>query len=415
MALSRGGWVLLAAAIAVVLGLTLAPAPGVPTAGMFSCFFCGRRGVADAINNVLLLVPVGVALALVMPGMIRPMVVAVGLSATVELIQIGIPGRDANVVDLLFNSIGSGTGLSIVRSAKYWLLPRRVVCWVLCGASASAAIGVVMLSGLLLEPAPSKKVHEILLTPESPTPPPYSGTLVHAFLGSLSLTRSELVPPHALQTLLAAGARLELHVTRGPVMHGLAPIIILNAREKEELVLIGVQGSDLVVRFRTRAASLLLDQPDLRLRGALRNAAQGDTLEIALWKHEGLYCVAVDAVHQCGMGYSIGQGWALLLYRSSWPRRIQDLLSAGWLAALLVPVGFWAPMHRAVVLIWLACLGTIIIVPGFTATVATSLQQVTGAVVGVIVGLTLRVVVERRAAAIRSYFNSRISRFGSSG
>jgi len=83
MALSRGRWVLLAAVIAVVLVLALAPAPGVPTASMFSCFFCGHRGVADPISNVLLLVPVGVALALVMPGM---MVVAVGLSATVELV-----------------------------------------------------------------------------------------------------------------------------------------------------------------------------------------------------------------------------------------------------------------------------------------------------------------------------------------
>ena len=81
------------AVIAAVLVAVLVPQPSEGAAVSF-CVACGERGVADALRNLLLFVPMGMAAA----GWFRSPVPAVAACAAVslgvEVAQLWIPGRD---------------------------------------------------------------------------------------------------------------------------------------------------------------------------------------------------------------------------------------------------------------------------------------------------------------------------------
>src|SRR5690606_42100483 len=54
------------------------------------------------------------------------------------------------------------------------------------------------------------------------------------------------------------------------------------------------------------------------------------------------FCVGLNGGVSCGSSYPVGFGWSLLLYSDRIPKAGGFLLSAGWLAALVAPVAFWA-------------------------------------------------------------------------
>src|SRR5690606_36449460 len=96
-----------------------------------------------------------------------------------------------------------------------------------------------------------------------------------------------------------------------------------------------------VVRYRMRAAALRLDRPALRLSGALRGVAAGDTLRVAVWREPNGRCIEVNGAAHCALGFAAGRGWSLIMYPArlpGWARRVLDL---AWLAAIAAPAGFW--------------------------------------------------------------------------
>ena len=98
---------LLLLSVSAILVLTLIPVSGDTPQGVSICIICGDRGLADAVLNMILFAPLGVALAL---HQRRPMSVAIAallLSLSVESLQIVIltctPGR--------FDHVGSAETL----------------------------------------------------------------------------------------------------------------------------------------------------------------------------------------------------------------------------------------------------------------------------------------------------------------
>jgi glycopeptide antibiotics resistance protein len=82
-------------------------------ANLESPFWAGQM-----IGNLLLLLPVGLLGPIAFPAMngwVRVLVVALVLSAAIELAQLGIPNRSADVDDMLVNVVGALIGYAIFR------------------------------------------------------------------------------------------------------------------------------------------------------------------------------------------------------------------------------------------------------------------------------------------------------------
>jgi glycopeptide antibiotics resistance protein len=118
--------VALFAAVAAVLVVTLAPVAAgddvelVPFRDLAEAVMRGQGSdaalsLAEAVANVMLFVPVGAALRLRGIPSTRVALIALGLSAGVELTQYAVvPGRTAAVEDVFLNSIGAVLGAQLV-------------------------------------------------------------------------------------------------------------------------------------------------------------------------------------------------------------------------------------------------------------------------------------------------------------
>ncbi len=115
-----------ALALAAVAGLTLAPRMIVgparrafldwADATTLPLFGGVAYAEAERLLNTVMFVPLGVALALLLPLRGWPLAVAAGfvVSVAVEYLQAGIPGRVPDPPDVLWNTVGGAVGVGAV-------------------------------------------------------------------------------------------------------------------------------------------------------------------------------------------------------------------------------------------------------------------------------------------------------------
>ncbi len=104
--------------------------------------------LGDVAGNVALFVPMGAAIVFALRRARRPLLSAiayfalvVAFAALVQILQIYVPGRDANLADVLWNAIGTGVGL-----IGAWLVMRHLPRIARSGDPyAPLAAGVVLL------------------------------------------------------------------------------------------------------------------------------------------------------------------------------------------------------------------------------------------------------------------------------
>src|SRR5688500_10512291 len=111
------------AAIAI-LGATTLPTGDLVPVGHPLCVVCGERGSADALLNVALFAPFGAALAFARVPVRRANIISALFSALIVAAQLLVlRGRDANVGDVLCNTLGGAVGAGLVATAASWIAP----------------------------------------------------------------------------------------------------------------------------------------------------------------------------------------------------------------------------------------------------------------------------------------------------
>src|SRR5574341_727918 len=247
---------LLALVLLAILGATLYPAFGDEAEPLTWCILCGEHGASDAITNLMLFLPLGAALSLCGWRSRWAVLGAALLSAGIECTQLIIPGRDPSIGDVLFNTAGGAAGVGLLRTSGVWLRPTAIRARGLLAAATLAALACFTATGYVLLPDLPDARYFGQWTPNL-------GHLVwyRARVLSASLDRLPL-PPHQLADS-ATVRRL----------------------------LLGPDRADLVFRYRTRAASLRLDEPDLRLLGAMRGLRRGDTVAVELRRRRDGWCL----------------------------------------------------------------------------------------------------------------------------
>ncbi len=374
--------------LAMIAVATLAPIHGSEPPQPGPCLICGERGAADALLNVLLFIPLGFALARSGAGWLA-VVLVVGFSLAIESAQLFIPGRDASLGDVVFDSAGGVVGL-LSGWARSWpgVLGRLPGC--LTVPLGAGAAGLIVLTGVLLEPSMPDSVYFGQWTPELGHLDAYDGEVMQATVGS------QRVPPWRLQNsaevrdLLQRGAPLEVRFTAGVAPDGLAPVFSIHDQEQVEVVLVGVQGEDLVYRYRTLAATLRLDQPDFRIRMAMAGGRPGDVSRARVWGGAGGLCLSLNETEACPVGPTPGMGWAFLFYPDRGPHRWVPFLSVLWLFVLTVPVGFAGGNSKATAAGAALPLLALILIPRASLLNAVTAWEATAALLGIVSGVVLR-------------------------
>jgi hypothetical protein len=145
-------------------------------------------------------------------------------------------------------------------------------------------------------------------------------------------------------------------------------------------------GADLRLECTSRADQFGLDQPEYWLRGAFNAKAEVPSLSVrpdrAKWRViRGMNTIAT-------LGPTVGQGWALLAYPNEIGRRWSPLLNGAWLAALLIPIGFWS--WRTTRLIALAaCVALLALIPVVIGVAFSGPVEWLGALIGFTLGAGL--------------------------
>ena len=332
-----------AACVLVILAATLPPdRETAREAGGPSQVF-GDRWLADAILNVILFAPLGLALGATRAESHRLILGAALFSAAIEAAQGPIPGRDPSVVDVVTNTIGAALGLALWRGRRWYLDVSSARAGKLAVVASLAASGVVATTGVLIQPSYPHSIYYGQWTPDLGHLEWYRGRVLGASLGDLPLpgSRLDVQRSERVRSLLAAGAQMDVRAVAGPATSRLGSLVSIYDERQREIMLLGPMRQDMVLREHTRAVGIGLDNPPLRWHGVLSTVRRGDTVGVRVRPARGGTCLAVAGREDCGVAHRVSDGWALLSGFVALSDAPQRALSAVWLALLVLPVGLW--------------------------------------------------------------------------
>lgn len=374
--------------LAGLAALTLTPNGG-PVARIVSfCLLCGDRGVADALLNVVLFVPLGLLIGRGR-GAVAALTAGVAVSFAVEVGQLLLRGRYSNMGDLVWNGLGAWLGAICLPWLRSWLpdrssLPARAV-----------AVGLpttwILVGGILLLPAPIDSGFTFddgaSLHP-SPVAEDDHGELVPV--------RSDDASTHDLEDASMDRSpngewRLRAATVRRPLMRRLIPIVVVYDAEKSPILVLGADRGDLVLWQRTWAEAVGLDHANQRLWSGLSEHRVGRTLTLGASNtiERGL-CLAVEDREVCGMGTSPARTWTILRSREHAPERFKLMVDIAWMATLTFSVGLLGGSVRGT-LVSAGVFGLLVLVlPHLTPLVAAGWPELVGIAVGVGAGVAFR-------------------------
>ena len=342
--MERTAWLAAAATTAVILACTLWPAsPGERTVRFLDL---SQQATADAIRNIVLFAPLGAALVATGLATRRVVLSSFLLSVAVELAQFVVPGRDASLYDVLSNTLGATLGCVVWRRRTPWQRP---------GADAAARLSVVAALGLaatlagtgyLLRTSFPATEYWAGWTPDFAQLALYRGRLDAVHLGDLAIANGPLPDSAAVRSLLEARAPLRIEGVAGPPTPRLAPLITLQDEGRRQLLLVGAEHDDAVIRVRRVATELRFTTPELVFRDALAGLQRGGPLRLELAPGPRSTCLVINGLSRCGVGDRAAHGWALVAGRGWVPVELERLADAAWLIALALPVGFWLRPRR---------------------------------------------------------------------
>ncbi len=403
---SRGrraaGRAVVALAVTAILVATMLPTGHNPEITPLLCLVCGAKGLADVLSNVILFTPLGLGLAALGLRPRRAILAGAALSLCIEFTQQFIPGRDPSLSDLVFNTTGTALGHAVLRGAPRLLAPSTATASRLALAAAALAAGVLGVTASSVSPAFPDSTNYAQWTPDLGHLAPYDGSVLDAELAGVPLPPPRLDDSPGVARLLRDGGPLRITAIAGTPPPSLASIFSIYDDRQREVILVGADGDDLVLRVRTRAAALRLDHPDLRLPGALAGVRPGDTIAITVEGQPGRagFCVGLDGkVLSCGPRNPVGIGWSLLLYSERFPKAMGFLLSTGWVAALVAPIAFWARRRWESALAAVILLAALVAAAAGATAVAFTAADAIGLTAGIAAGVGARRLVSRRARA----------------
>jgi hypothetical protein len=253
-------------------------------------------------------------------------------------------------------------------------------------AAAAIAIAAMLAAGTLLAPAATTTPLYAHHTPRMDNLQPYAGRVLEASLDGMDLPYGKLADSRAVAERLRGDFALRVTAEAGSPPDGQAALLLVTDLEQHEILLLGPDAEDLVLRFRNRGDRVGLEGARIRVPGALRGFAVGERIRAGAARRDSDLCLDVNGRSNCGLGFTIGDGWSLLIPDHRWLARNRRLLGSLWLGMLLLPLGYWSRPSRSILAAWAAVVVALVLTPAVTGLLATPLPQAVGAAAGAMLG-----------------------------
>src|SRR5262245_26290669 len=342
-------------------------------------------GLADGILNLGLFVPLGAALSIAGWRPIRAVALGGLLSASIETAQLVLPGRDSSFSDFVFNTLGAVVGVGLVRCSSVWWPPRPQVAAIVSIPLALSTGVLLALTGGLLDPAFPDDTYYGGWAHRFGHLEWYGGRVLQASLDGSQILPGPMANSREIRKLLLSGAAIQVRALAGPPPSGLAPLLTIHDGHQREILLLGVDGDDIVYRYRTRAISAGLRGPEIRVRRALRGIAWRDPLTVVVRRTVPGYCIRVNASEHCGLGFTVGVGWAFFFDEPGFTW-LQTVLDSSWLAILFLPIGLCARFGWPFAVSIMLLLAFLLVIPTTIGLIPTPMTDASGALVGLLAG-----------------------------
>jgi len=399
----RGAWKALAAVgLAGILITTLYPSPENAKEAALTplwCLVCGSDGGADVLLNLLLFVPFAVGLRLSGLSWWRVVAISALVSFTVETLQYTVvPGRDASLSDLLTNTSGGGLGalaaplLPAALGARPQYARRLMFSW------AGLWLASVVVSAWLMRPwVPGDTIINSRWAPGRQARQPFGGRVTDVMAAGFPLPRGRV--PDSVAQVLRDGLRRESIHLRVDAISGSPKAEsawvyaidlgwvwspIFNQQGRTLLFSIPVQADRLGLRSPTIA--LPAGFPDMAGVPVRINAREGE--------HQLRISSAYGGLVRTSEAYlSPTQGWVLVAVFGLALGSYGQLVTALYLLAWLLPLGYWAARSAMAVGAGGVIAGTLVvglgIIPAITGYPPVHWSEWTGALAGVTAGWAL--------------------------
>jgi hypothetical protein len=272
----------------------------------------------------------------------------------VEFVQIGIPGRDPALQDLVLNALGGVTGVFLAsRGLGRW--GRRLT------VTAAALAWLAPLALLIPKTTP----HDLygLWTPRFGRTARYEGRIAEAATGALPIPSRMVDDKTALDVAITGRDPIRLRLTAGPAPRGLAPVFQIVDGHRQGVLELHALGHDLILRGYNPARILKLDQPDARWAGAMTDVPVGDTVTLVVDRSRGSVCMSVDDRERCNLAPSLGDGWGHVLNVEGPPVWFRATMALAWAVGLGGLIGLTASRRAAL------SVGVAVAVVGYLGTV----------------------------------------------
>ena len=372
---------------AIILALTLAPSPESIERLPVACFYCSERATADAIANVILFLPLGVAFAWARPG-VKAWPWGLAMSLGIELTQRWIPGRDPSIGDVLTNALGMQLGWWLTRYVAVELRrPPRDRAALLASAGFVAIVAAVV---WLFGPAPTNAQYYGGWTSLLGHLEWYRGRVLTATVNDAALTVGPLRDDAAVRQFVVGQGSIAVKALAGPPVPALAPLVSVFDQREREIVLLGPDRDGLVLRYRRRAANLRLDEPDVRLDHALQGVARGDTLTVTAERGARRACLALGSRAACLPVATPGRGWSLVNYPEVLSTAFRHALDVLWVGGLALLVGWYAGVRRILAAAAAIVFGALVFVPLLGSIAPAPPSELGAAALGLAAGALVR-------------------------
>jgi hypothetical protein len=350
--LRRLGRFLAVASIAVILAATVTPQSGQPETDLL-CIFCGSFGGVDAVLNLLLFLPLGVGLALSGVRPIYALFAMLLLSASIEVTQFFfIRGRDANIGDVLTNTLGGALGFALASTSTAWRDPSRRGAATLCVTWSAIWLAVQLTSSYAFAPALPASRYYGQIARIFGNMAAFGGQVLLATIDTVDVPNFGYAKSEQFRELLRTGAPVLATVIPAAPTSRIAPIIRVADDQRQEIVLLGQDHSDLVFGLRTGAAKLRLRPPLFAMHQAFPSRSDGARLQISDTLHlRARYAASgvemrVESrrvTRKRHMAVYPALGWILVLPMRWYVEgtRSEIVFSLVWLCAWTLPLGYW--------------------------------------------------------------------------
>ena len=315
-----------------------------------TCIFCGSLGGVDFALNIALLIPLGIGLRWIVGNWKTAAVLGALTSPVIETLQWRlIPGRDASLGDLLANTIGVMLGVWLATEGIRWLNATGAAARRLTIASGLLMSVVVVVSAVLLQPAPTRWSQWVQWTPVRKNMDIFPGQLDGVAMNGVPIRPAEMLRRNRTLDTAIHSVAVRATIT-GPVAPTKrAAHIVRIANNDEEGFALTQRRASVLFRTNQLAARLKLRTITVELANAFPSPDDGANGQAAITidarSEPGVMAVSSSdngIATSVALRRTVGLAWAMLvpwdiaLSPTWWPA------NAAWLAALVLPVAYFA-------------------------------------------------------------------------